>query len=180
MPSCVLARRGGISRIMLNAPSLRKENYDAPIRTQIGVSMKRFVVLTFIFLCTVLSAAYAKETGSTRMDVDLMTKPYSDAKAAGKLPQSTAVSVLERSGGWLRISAGGKSGWVKLHQVRLGEGTQAKKSGGGLAVLKSVVQTPFRFDRHCRHDRHTWSQRRRAESCQTESPSRGGHGSQPS
>lgn len=103
--------------------------------------MKRFVLFAFAIWFTFMSAAYAKETGSTRVAVDLMAGPFSDAKATGKLSQNTTVSVLERRGGWLRISAGGKSGWVKLHQVRLGEGAPAKKSGDGLAVLKNVGQT---------------------------------------
>lgn len=103
--------------------------------------MKRFILFALAILFTFMSATYAKETGSTRVAVDLMAQPFSDAKAAGKLPQNTAVSVLERRGGWLRISTGGKSGWVKLHQVRLGEGASAKKSGEGLAVLKNVGQT---------------------------------------
>ncbi len=102
--------------------------------------MKRFVLLSFAFLLAAIPLAYAKETGTTRAAVDLMAGPFSDAKAAGKLPSNTAVTVLERRGGWLRISASGKSGWVKLHQVRLGEGTQAK-SGGGLTTLKNVAQT---------------------------------------
>lgn len=103
--------------------------------------MKRLVLLSFIILLAAMPAAYAKETGATRGDVDMMAQPYGDAKTAGKLPQSTVVSVLERRGGWLRISAQGKNGWVKLHQVRLGEGTGTKKSAGGLAVLKNIGQT---------------------------------------
>ncbi len=101
--------------------------------------MKRLIVLFFASLLAT-TLAYAKETGTTRVAVDLLASPFSDAKTAGKLPSSTAVSVLERRGGWLRISASGKSGWVKLHQVRMGEGTQAK-SGGGLTTLKNVAQT---------------------------------------
>ena len=51
------------------------------------------------------------------------------------------MDILERRGGWLRISAKGTSGWAKLHQVRVGEGPQATKSGEGLAILKNVGET---------------------------------------
>ena len=81
-----------------------------------------------------------RETGTTRSAVDLMATPYRDAKPAGQLPANTTVDILERQGGWMRISAKGKTGWAKLHQVRVGEGPGAKKSGG-LAVLKNVGQT---------------------------------------
>ncbi len=82
-----------------------------------------------------------RETGTTRTAVDLMATPYRDAKPAGQLPANTTVDILERRGGWLRISAQGKTGWAKLHQVRAGEGPSAKKSGEGLAILKNVGQT---------------------------------------
>ena len=82
-----------------------------------------------------------RETGTTRTTVDLMATPYLDAKTAGQLPASVAVEILERRGGWLRISAKGKSGWAKLHQVRVGEGARTQNSAGGLAILKNVGQT---------------------------------------
>lgn len=103
--------------------------------------MKRLIVLAFIFGFAVMGAAYAKETGTTRVAVDLMATPYRDAKPAGKLPSNTTVYILERRGGWLRISAMGITGWARLHQVRAGEGPEAKTSGGGLAALKNVSQT---------------------------------------
>jgi hypothetical protein len=83
----------------------------------------------------------ARETGTTRVDVELMATPYRDAKTAGKLPSNTTVDVLERRGGWLRISARGKTGWARLYQIRAGEGPEAKNTGGGLTALKNVSQT---------------------------------------
>ena len=41
----------------------------------------------------------------------------------------------------MRISAKGKIGWARLHQVRIGEGPEAISGGGGLAALKNVSQT---------------------------------------
>lgn len=81
-----------------------------------------------------------RETGTTRSAVDLMATPYRDAKPAGQLPAGSAVDILERQGGWMRISAKGKTGWAKLHQVRVGKDPGAKSSGG-LTVLKNVGQT---------------------------------------
>lgn len=102
---------------------------------------KRLIILAFTLGFAVAGVAYAKETGTTRVAVDLMATPYSDAKPAGKLPSNTTVDVLERRGGWLRISAKGKTGWARLHQVRAGEGPETKATGGGLAALKNVSQT---------------------------------------
>lgn len=103
--------------------------------------MKRLITLSLAILLATLTTAYAKETGTTRASVSLMSGPYSDAKSTGQLPQNTVVDILERRGGWLRISTKGQTGWVKLHQVRAGEGPEAKKSGEGLAILKNVGKT---------------------------------------
>jgi hypothetical protein len=106
-----------------------------------GDIMKRLIILAFTLGFAVTGAAYAKDTGTTRVAVDLMATPYRDAKPAGKLPSNTKVDILERHGGWMRISAQGKSGWARLHQVRAGEGPEAKNTGGGLTALKNVSQT---------------------------------------
>jgi len=86
-------------------------------------------------------AAFAKEAGTTRTAVDLMATPYRDAAQAGQLPSNTSVVILERRGGWLKISGKNKTGWVRLHQVRTGEGPEAKGSGEGLTMLKNVGKT---------------------------------------
>ncbi len=82
-----------------------------------------------------------RESGSTRSAVTLMSAPYSDAKPAGQLPQNTTVEILERRGGWMRISGKGKTGWAKLFQVRTGTGPEAQKSGEGLAILRNIGET---------------------------------------
>lgn len=87
------------------------------------------------------AASPAREAGSTRSTVQLMSTPHTDAKAAGQLAANTPVDILERRGGWLRISGKGKTGWAKLHQVRVGEGPAGKNSGEGLTILKNVGQT---------------------------------------
>ena len=84
--------------------------------------------------------AFAKETGALRQAADLMAAPYSDAKVLGRVAENTRVEILERRGAWLHINAASKKGWVKLHQVRAGEGPE-KKSGQGLTALKNVAQT---------------------------------------
>ena len=106
-----------------------------------GVTLKRSINFLFVLGLAILPMAHAKEVGSTRMPVTLMTGPYSDAQQAGQLPSNTAVNILERRGGWMRISGKGKTGWAKLYQVRTGAGPEAQKSGEGLAILRNIGQT---------------------------------------
>ncbi|MBI5783214.1 MAG: SH3 domain-containing protein, partial [Gammaproteobacteria bacterium] len=103
--------------------------------------MKSVFGIFFVTACMLLaSLAYAGETGTTRYAVDLMAAPYRDAKLASKLPENTRVEVLGRRGGWINITSKGQSGWVRLHQVRLGEGPE-KKGSSGLSSLWNVGQT---------------------------------------
>jgi hypothetical protein len=86
------------------------------------------------------AAALAKEIGSTRADSELMAAPYRDAKSIGNLPGNTRVEVLERRGAWVRVTAGDKDGWLRLHHVRLGEGGEQKGSSG-LGALWNISTT---------------------------------------
>ncbi len=103
--------------------------------------MKQLLIAVFIIVLTLLGTAYAKEVGTTRTAVELMSAPYRDAKQAGQLPANTTVSILERRGGWLRISTKGQAGWARLYQIRSGEGPHATKSGEGLSMLQNVGKT---------------------------------------
>jgi len=92
-------------------------------------------------LATLLvAAALAKETGSTRVDAPLMAAPYRDAKPAGDVAANTRVEVLERRGAWVRVAATGKDGWLRLHQVRLGDG-EAQQGSSGFFALWNVGTT---------------------------------------
>jgi hypothetical protein len=87
-------------------------------------------------------AAVAAEVGTTRQEATLMSAPYSDATTAGRLAANTKVTLFERRGAWLRVTAGNQKGWVRLHQVRIGEGTDKSASGSeGLGMLWNVGQT---------------------------------------
>jgi hypothetical protein len=103
--------------------------------------MKKLLTLSTVLMAALLvSVASAKETGTTRYEVELMAAPYRDAKLVTQLSGNTRVDILERRGAWIRVSADTHNGWVRMHQVRLGEGPE-KKSGSGLTALWSVGQT---------------------------------------
>lgn len=58
--------------------------------------------------------------GTTLKDTELKEKPFIDAKTLLTLKAQSSVSVLERSGGWLRVRAQGKEGWVRLLNIKGG------------------------------------------------------------
>ena len=106
-----------------------------------GIHRRRSIALTvaagLALFTTALSSA---EVGTTRSAADMLSAPKSDAKAVGQLAENSRVEIIERRGAWLRVKRNGASGWLRLHQIRLGEGAQ-KTSSEGTKMLWSVGQT---------------------------------------
>lgn len=100
----------------------------------------RLLTIGMAAFALLAAGAIAKEVGTLRVDVDLRAAPYSDAKSAGNVAANAPVDVLERRGAWLRVTTADKNGWVRLYQVRLGEGPEQKGSSG-LGALWNVGQT---------------------------------------
>jgi hypothetical protein len=95
-----------------------------------------------ILLALLALPALAAEVGTMRQGAALMSAPYRDATTAGDVAQNTTVTILERRGAWLRVKTPSSSGWVRLHQVRVGEGPEKKASGAeGVGMLWNVGQT---------------------------------------
>ncbi len=67
--------------------------------------------------------AGATSPGSTVRDTELKEKPFIDAKTLRTLPANTALTILERQGGWMQVNAAGQQGWVRMLNVRTGTGT---------------------------------------------------------
>lgn len=85
-------------------------------------------------------AIVAGEVGTTRMDVNVLSAPKTDARTVGQLSANTRVDIAERRGAWMRVKANGTSGWLRLHQVRLGTGAE-KTSSEGMKMLWTAGQT---------------------------------------
>ncbi len=104
---------------------------------------KRFRFSALIGAATLAAfavGALAKEIGTVRSNADLMAAPYSDAKNAGAIAANARVDVVERRGAWVHVTTADKNGWLKLYQVRIGEGPE-KQGSSGLNQLWNVGQT---------------------------------------
>lgn len=101
------------------------------------LSMVLAAATGFVLFTAVLFSA---EVGTTRSTAKILSAPKSDAKVVGQLAQNSRVEIMERRGAWLRVKRDGTSGWLRLHQVRLGEGAQ-KTSSEGTKMLWNVGQT---------------------------------------
>lgn len=84
------------------------------------------------------SVAHAAEKGQIIRASDLLAQPFIDAASAGKLTASQPVSIVERRGAWVNVQAAGKSGWVRLLNVRLeSSGPRTAGSGGAASLLRT-------------------------------------------
>jgi hypothetical protein len=96
------------------------------------------------------AAQKASTSATMRQSADLKDKPFLDAKTLKKLPAGSSVVILERQGGWLKVTGGGQQGWVRLLQVNSQPATRgssgrelesAAKVATGRAGSGNVVAT---------------------------------------
>jgi len=85
-----------------------------------------------LLLCVTAASAFAAP-GTVLRDEKLYSQPSSTSAVAGSAAKGTSVNILTKQGGWLRVTAGKTTGWIRLLSVRAGEG------GLGGAGLGDVV-----------------------------------------
>ncbi len=62
----------------------------------------------------------APTSGTVLRETELKDKPFVDAGTVRKLPPNTALVIVDRQSGWLRVSVAGQQGWVRLLHVSSG------------------------------------------------------------
>lgn len=92
-------------------------------------------------LLLVMAGTTRAQNAELVSDAELLATPAAGAEKLAKVKKKSAVTVLERKGGWYRVSAEGKEGWVKLLAVRLtarpdapNEGTADPNAGAALGA----------------------------------------------
>lgn len=88
--------------------------------------------------------AAAQEIGTALKPDEVKAEPYQDAKTLARIAKGDRLEVLARQGGWLRIKAGSRTGWVRLLSVRRGQAAQtnvAREVGGVAGVATGRTAT---------------------------------------
>lgn len=70
-------------------------------------------------VCGLAPTAASAEKGQIIRAGDLLAQPFIDAPSAAKLTASQPVAIVERRGPWVSVQANGKTGWVRLLNLRL-------------------------------------------------------------
>ena len=77
------------------------------------------LVVLAVMVCGLAPTAASAEKGQIIRAGDLLAQPFIDAPSAAKLTASQPVTIVERRGPWVSVQANGKTGWVRLLNLRL-------------------------------------------------------------
>lgn len=89
-------------------------------------------------LLAAATLAGAQEAATTSRATDLKDQGSPDARTLASLPEGTAVKVTQRAGGWAKVDAGGKAGWVRVFHLRFATTAEVSSSGGVGGLFSSV------------------------------------------
>jgi len=102
----------------------------------------RWRLVAALALCG--ASAAAAETGYVIRVTDLKARPYLDAETTVKLPEKTRVEILVRQGPWMQVQAQGKTGYVRMLQVRMNltESAHARAAASPAPRTVAAVNRP--------------------------------------
>lgn len=97
--------------------------------------------VTAFVLGLACSLSAMAETATIVKDTELKKEPFSDAATLATLPGQTTVEILKRQGGWTQIKpAASDKGWVRMLNLRLGDG-KARQESSGIGALFNVARS---------------------------------------
>lgn len=103
--------------------------------------MKNFLIpATALMVCMSAASAWAAPGTALRND-KLYSQPSATAKVTGSVVKGASVNILAKQGGWLRVTSGRSTGWIRLLSVRAGAG-----GAGGVGVGDVVGAATTRSD----------------------------------
>jgi len=86
--------------------------------------MTRWFSLAALLLVLGALHAAAVSTAQTVVSGNITSGPASDASVVAAVPNATAVSIIERQGGWYHVRlASGQDGWLPMTSIRFNSGT---------------------------------------------------------
>jgi len=106
--------------------------------------MKSFLIpAAALVLCVTAASAWAAPGTVLRND-KLYSQPSASAKVAGSVTKGTSVNILAKQGGWLRVTSGKTTGWIRLLSVRAGAGGLGGTGLGDVVGAATTRSDPSR------------------------------------
>jgi hypothetical protein len=104
--------------------------------------MTRRRIFLLILLAAPAFGVHAGEAGYVPRAIDLLDRPTADAKPVGRLIKQQPVEVIGRNGSWANVTAGARSGWIRMIDVRLN--TAPSRQIATVARVKSASDSGIR------------------------------------
>lgn len=106
--------------------------------------MKPFLIPAAVLLLCAASASAWAAPGTVLRNEKLYSQPSSGAKVTATVAKGASVDILAKQGGWLRVTAGKSSGWIRLLSVRAGAGGLGGAGIGDLVGAATTKSDPSR------------------------------------
>jgi len=96
-----------------------------------------------LLLCTASATAWAAP-GTVLRNEKLYAQPSASARVAGTVAKGASVNILAKQGGWLRVTSGKTTGWIRLLSVRAGAGGLGGAGVGDVVGAATTKSDPSR------------------------------------
>lgn len=106
--------------------------------------MKTPLISAAALVLSVASATAWAAPGTVLRDEKLYSQPSSRASVTATVPKGASVNILAKQGGWLRVTAGRSTGWIRLLSVRAGAGGLSGVGVGDVVGAATTRSDPSR------------------------------------
>lgn len=106
--------------------------------------MKRHFMAALALLAMGVAAAVHASSGTVLRDEKLYSQPSATSSVTASVPRGAAVTIQQKQGGWLRVTAGKSSGWIRLLSVRAGAGGLGGAGVGDVVGVATTRSDPSR------------------------------------
>ena len=106
--------------------------------------MKRHLIAAFALLAVGAAAAVHASTGTVLRDEKLYSQPSATSSVSASVARGATVTIQQKQGGWLRVTAGKSTGWIRLLSVRAGAGGLGGAGVGDVVGAATTRSDPSR------------------------------------
>lgn len=106
--------------------------------------MRKYLLPVSAFLLCVSAASAWASPGTVLRNDRLFSQPSSGSKVEANVSKGTNVNIISKQGGWLRVTAGRTTGWIRLLSVRAGAGGSGGSGVGDVFGAATTRSDPSR------------------------------------
>jgi hypothetical protein len=106
--------------------------------------MQKILFSAFALLLFSMATSALASTGTVLRDEKLYTQPSATSSVAASVPRGATVTIQQKQGGWLRVTSGKTTGWIRLLSVRAGAGGLGGAGVGDVVGAATTRSDPSR------------------------------------